>query len=88
MEMLSNVTVWRFDDMLRSTSGLESHLSMSLIHVVYVVLLLTMEALVSSMSVLVLENLCEDSFSILIGLSSLDVHTSSMHSIELIFDIS
>ena len=55
---------------------------------VYVVLLLTMEALVSSMSVLVLENLCEDSFSILIGLSSLDVHTSSMHSIELIFDIS
>lgn len=89
VEMFSDVTVWRFDDVLRcTTSGLESHLSMSLIHVVYIVLLLTVEALVSSMSVLVLKNLCENSFTVLISLPSLNVHTSSMHSVELIFDIS
>ena len=86
--MLSYVTVWRFDNMLRSTSSLESHLSVGLVHVINIILLLTMEALLSCVSVLVLKNLCEDSLSVLISLASLNVHTSSMDSVELIFDIS
>lgn len=61
---------------------------MGLIHMVYIVLLLTVEALMSSVSVLILKNFCENSFSILISLASLNVHASSVHSVELIFDIS
>ena len=67
---------------------MEGHLSVSLVHVINIILLLTMESLLSCMSVLVLKNLCEDTLSVLISLACLNVHTSSMHSVELIFDIS
>ena len=65
--------------MLWSTSCLESHLPMSLVQMVYIVLLLTMEALVSRMGMLVLKNLCENSFSVLISLSSLNVKAIREH---------
>ena len=61
---------------------------MGLIHVINIVLLLAVESVLSSMSVLVLKNLCQNSFSVLVSLSSLNIHSSSMHSVELIFDIS
>lgn len=61
---------------------------MGLVHVINIVLLLAVESVLSSMSVLVLKNLCQNSFSVLVSLSSLNIHSSSMHSVELIFDIS
>jgi len=54
---------------------------------VYIVLLLTMECLMSSM--LIFENFSQDSFMIWILLAvSLDVHAASMDSIELVFNVS
>lgn len=61
---------------------------MGLVHVINIVLLLAMESMLSSVGVLVLKNLCQNSFSVLISLSSLNIHSSSMNSVELIFDIS
>ena len=60
---------------------------MGLVHVINVVLLLAVESVLSGVGVLVLKNLCQNSFSVLV-LSSLNIHSSSMHSVELIFDIS
>lgn len=60
---------------------------MGLVHVINVVLLLAVESMLSGVGVLVLKNLCQNSFSVLV-LSSLNIHSSSMHSVELIFDIS
>lgn len=54
-------------------------ISMTLVKMIYVILLHT---LCSSM--LILEDLCEDTLS----LSIIDVHASSMDSIELILDVS
>ena len=60
---------------------------MGLVHVINVILLLAVESVLSGVGVLVLKNLCQNSFSVLV-LSSLNIHSSSMHSVELIFDIS
>ena len=54
---------------------------------IYIVLLLTMECLMSSM--LIFENFSQDSFVIWILLAvSLDVHSTPMNSIKLVFDVS
>ena len=95
VQMLPQVvarTLESVDDVLSSSSGLESHLTMGLVHVLNVVLLLLLSVERILPRVLVLKNLGEDSLCrsrepSLIIISSLDVHSSSVNCVELVFDV-
>jgi hypothetical protein len=94
VKMFSKITTWRFDlsyyvssVICVSTSTLYTYLSMSHIHMIYVVL--WMKSCLSSM--LIFEYLCQETFSILIDSMSpvsLYGHTSTMNSVELPSDLS
>ena len=96
--MLSQIVIWRlqlFDNVWCTTSisCVELHLAMSLVHVINVVLMLVVLHCLPVM--LVLENLCEDSFcaggdaSVVDSTSTiiLNAHSSSMNCIELVLCI-
>jgi hypothetical protein len=69
---------------------LESNLAVGLVQVIDVVLLLAMERLLSG--VLTLENFCENTFGVSIlvwcASTSLNIYTSTMDAVELIFNVS
>lgn len=96
MEVLSQIIIWRlqlFDNIWCTISRIEIHLSMSLIHVVNIVLMLVVLYCLSVM--LILEDFCQDSFCAsrntwVINSATttiLNAHTSTMNSIELILCI-
>ena len=95
MQVLSQIIIWTLQSVnyiLCAGSGLEGHLSMRLIHVVHVVLLLSMEAVLPI--VLILENLCQNALGrgwqarlLESSIGVLDVHSSAMHSVKLVFDV-
>ena len=92
--MLTQVTIWRFQGvnyLWRSTSVLlKGYLSLCIVEGINVVLLLIwMEGLMPC--VLVFENFSQDSFRVTIRILttiSLDVHSTTMNSVELVFDVS
>ena len=94
VEMLTQVTIWRFqgvNNLWRSTSVLlKGYLSLCVVERINVVLLLIwMEGLMPG--VLVLEYFGQDSFWITIRILttiSLDVHSTTMNTVELVFDVS
>ena len=94
VEMLTQVTIWRFQGvnyLWRSTSVLlKGYLSLCVVEGINVVLLLIwMEGLMPG--VLVLEYFSQDSFWVTIRILasiSLDVHSTTMNSVELVFDVS